>query len=39
VVVAIPEPKRPKKTLGMVPGPSNYSPRFNAVEAKKDKGV
>jgi hypothetical protein len=37
--VAIPEPKREKKPLGLVPGPCNYSPRFDAVEAKRDKGV
>lgn len=34
----MPEPKREKKT-GIVPGPAMYSPRFEAVEAKRDKSV
>lgn len=30
-IVAMPEPKRAKKPLGMVPGPSNYSPRYDGI--------
>jgi hypothetical protein len=37
--IGIPEPKRSKKPMGMVPGPSNYNPRFDAIEAKRDKGI
>ncbi len=34
----MPEPKRDKKT-GNVPGPALYSPRYEAVEGKRDKSV
>jgi hypothetical protein len=37
--IGISEPKRSKKPMGMVPGPSNYNPRFDAIEAKRDKGI
>jgi len=34
----IPEPKREKKA-GSVPGPALYSPRYEAIEGKRDKNV
>lgn len=32
------EPKREKKA-GSVPGPALYSPRYDAIEGKRDKNV